>query len=228
MQQFERTIRLIGEEGQRALFEKRIAVFGLGGVGSYAAEALIRAGIGHLLVVDGDCYEPSNLNRQLFATLDTLGMPKARAARDRARLINPAARVDARTLFIGPDTIDQIEFSSFDYILDAIDSVTGKILIIERAQAAGVPVISCMGAGNKLDPGAFEIADLYKTCVCPLARVMRRELKSRGMPGCKVVFSKEPARKAHDGARAPGSISFVPAVAGLMMAGEAVRDLLAL
>ena len=228
MEQYSRTVRLIGEEKQRVLFDKRVAIFGLGGVGSYAAEALFRAGIGHFLLVDADAYEISNLNRQLFATHDTLGRPKAEVARERALSINPAVDAAALQIFVGPDTIGQFDFSGLDYVLDAIDNVTGKLLIIERASATGVPVISAMGAGNKLDPGAFEVADISKTSVCPLARVMRREIKSRGIPGCKVVYSKEVAIKPLDGARAPGSISFVPATAGLRMAAAVVRDLLAL
>lgn len=228
MRQFSRTQRLIGEQAQQALTGKKIAIFGLGGVGSYAAEALFRAGIGHFLLVDGDEYEPSNLNRQLYATGDTLGRAKAVVARERGLSINPSADIQAMHVFVGPDTIDRFDFSGLDYVLDAIDSVTGKLLLIERARDAGVPIISAMGAGNKLDPGAFEVADIYDTSVCPLARVMRRELKSWGIPGLKVVYSREPARKALDGQRAPGSISFVPAAAGIRMAGAVVRDLISL
>lgn len=222
MEQFSRNIRLFGAPAQRRLCQARVAVFGLGGVGSYVCEALCRAGVGHLLLVDGDQVEISNLNRQLIATRATLGMPKAQAARERVLSINPDCQVDARQVFFGPDNAASFDFTGFDYVCDAIDTVSSKIALIARAQACGAPVISCMGAGNKLDPAAFRVDDIEKTTVCPLARVMRQELKARGLT-VKAVYSTEPAHPTLDGARAPGSISFVPAAAGLVMAGEVIR-----
>ncbi len=222
MEQFSRNLRLIGEEAQIKLARSRVAVVGLGGVGSYVVEALARAGIGHLLLVDGDAVEESNLNRQLIATRDTLGMPKSEAARLRVQSINPVCEVDARHVFFDRDTVIQFDFSGFDYMADAIDTVTSKLLLIERAAEANCPAISAMGAGNKLGLCPFEVADIEKTSVCPLARVMRRELKARGL-SVKAVYSKEEPIKTLDGARAPGSISFVPAMAGLTMAGEIIR-----
>ncbi|MEA4898292.1 MAG: tRNA threonylcarbamoyladenosine dehydratase [Christensenellaceae bacterium] len=225
MEQFSRNIRLIGEEAQRRLFAARVAVVGLGGVGSYVAEALCRAGVGHLMLADGDAVEESNLNRQLIATRDTLGLAKAEAARARVQSINPACDVDARRVFLDSTTISDFDFTGYDYVCDAIDTVAAKLLLIERAQAQGCPVISAMGAGNKLGVKPFEVADIERTSVCPLARVMRRELKARGLT-VKAVYSKEDARKTTDGARTPGSISFVPAMAGLTMAGEVIRAII--
>lgn len=226
MSQFERTERIIGRDNQQKLLSARVAVFGLGGVGSYAAEALMRAGVGHLLLVDGDTVDESNINRQLYATHETIGMPKAAVALMRARAINPGARVDARRAFYDTSSADQFDLSEYDYVLDAIDTVNSKLLLIERAHQIGTPIISCMGAGNKLDPTRFEVADIYQTSVCPLARVMRKELRTRGIQSLKVVYSKEEPRKTTDGTRAPGSISFVPGAAGLVMAGEVIRSLI--
>lgn len=226
MQQYSRNVRLIGDQAQSLLFSARVAVFGLGGVGSYVCEALVRAGVGELLLVDGDCVEISNLNRQLIATQDTLGMPKSEAARLRALSINPEARVDARHVLFNAENAGQFDFTHYDYIVDAIDDVRAKLLLIERARAAGRPILCSMGAGNKLDPSRFQIAEIEKTTVCPLARVMRRELKKRGISGVRVVYSTEPARPSLDGGRAPGSLSFVPAAAGLVLAGAVIRDLI--
>ena len=222
---FERARRLIGEQRQRLLEEKRVAVFGLGGVGSYAAEALMRAGIGQLTLVDGDSVDETNINRQLYATCETIGQPKALVAARRAHAINPSARIDARVLFYDENTMDQLDFRDYDYIVDAIDSVRSKILLIENAAHANTPIISCMGTGNKLYPTRFEVADIYQTSVCPLARIMRRELRARGIERLKVVYSRETPRAEAGSGRTPGSISFVPPVAGLIMAGEVVRAL---
>ncbi len=220
----ERTARLIGQDAVERLSEKKVAIFGLGGVGSYVAEALVRAGIGGFLFIDGDAVDITNINRQLIATTATVGMSKANAAKERALLINPNVEVDARRLFYDESTADAIDLSGYDYVADCIDSVTSKLLLIERSRAAGTSVISCMGAGNKLDPSRFEAAYIENTSVCPLARVMRRELKKRGIERVKVVYSKEEPHNT-EGGRVPASISFVPAAAGLVMAGEIVKEL---
>ncbi len=232
-EQFSRTGLILGEGGVLRLRKSAVAVFGIGGVGSYAAEALARAGIGRLLLVDSDCVQESNINRQLIALHSTVGRNKAEVMRERILDINPAAEVAALPLFYGAATADQVSFCGLDYIVDAIDSVSSKLLLIERAAECGVPIISSMGAGNKLDPTAFEAADIYDTSVCPLARVMRRELKKRGIPSLRVVYSKEaPLKPAADGferapgqRQAPGSVSFVPSAAGLVLAGEVIRAL---
>lgn len=219
---FAREELLLGKEGLERLRKARIAVFGLGGVGGHAAEALVRCGVGAVELVDGDVYSVTNLNRQLFATTATLGMPKVRAAGERLRSIAPEAEIVEHPFFYTPDTADKLDFARFDYILDCIDMVTGKLAIIERACREGVPIISAMGAGNKLDPAAFRAADIYETSVCPLARVMRRELRRRGIERLRVVYSQEEPRSTPE---APGSVSFVPPVVGLIMAGEAVKEL---
>ena len=236
LDQFSRTELLLGREGVERLARARVAVFGLGGVGGYAVEALARGGVGALDLIDSDRVSLTNLNRQILATHETLGRYKADAARDRVLSINPEAVVNARRVFCGPDTAGEFDFARYDYVVDAIDTVTGKLALIQEAQAAGVPVISCMGAGNKLDPAAFRVADIYETSVCPLARVMRRELKRRGVRCLKVVYSQEPPR-APEGAlyqeslegevrrQGPGSCAFVVAAAGMLLAGEVVRDL---
>lgn len=236
LDQFSRTELLLGREAMERLARARVAVFGLGGVGGYAAEALVRGGVGALDLIDSDRLSLTNLNRQILATHRTLGRYKADAARERALEINPEARVEARTVFYGPDTAGLFDFAQYDYVVDAIDTVTGKLALIERARAAGAPIISCMGAGNKLDPSAFRVADIYETSVCPLARVMRKELKRRGVRCLKVVYSQEPPR-APEGAlyqeslegevrrQVPGSCAFVVAAAGMLLAGEVVRDL---
>ena len=236
LDQFSRTELLLGREGVERLARAHVAVFGLGGVGGYASEALVRSGVGALDLIDSDRVSLTNLNRQILATHRTLGQYKADAARERALEINPEARVTARRVFYGPDTAGDFDFSQYDYVIDAIDTVTGKLALIQQALAVGTPIISCMGAGNKLDPTAFRVADIYETSVCPLARVMRKELKRRGVRRLKVVYSQEPPRNP-EGAlyqgslegeirrQLPGSAAFVPAAAGLILAGEAVKDL---
>ena len=226
MHEFDRTIRLVGEEGQARLLRAKVALFGLGGVGSYALEALVRAGIGEMLLVDGDVVEETNLNRQLIATRATLGQPKSEVARARALSIRPDMVIDARHAFYDAQTTGQFDLSRYDWVVDAIDTVSSKLLLIEQARAAGAKVISCMGAGNKLHT-EFEIADIEKTSVCPLARRMRTELKKRGIQGVLAVYSKEPPLRPQDGERAPASISYVPGAAGLTLAGAVIRDLLA-
>ena len=225
MSAFDRTIRLVGEEAQQKLFQSRIAIFGLGGVGSYVMEALVRAGVGKMLLVDGDVVDETNLNRQLIATIDTIGRPKCDVSRERALSINPNIVIDARRVFYDASTADEFDFSEYDWVIDAIDSISSKVLLIERAQAAGARVISSMGAGNKLHT-QFEVAPLEKTSVCPLARRMRTELKKRGISGVKAVYSKELPIQPDDGIRAPASISFVPGAAGLALAGEVIREII--
>ncbi len=219
--QFDRMAALIGADAVQALHQKKVAVFGLGGVGSFVAETLARAGIGSLLLVDKDIVDITNLNRQLYALHSTLGKPKAEVAKQRCLDINPEIYVDARQEFYL--SAGQIDISDCDYVVDAMDNVTAKLLLIEDAKKNGVPIVVCLGTGNKLDNTRFQIADIANTTMCPLAKVMRRELKSRGIRGVKVVFSTaEPVLKR----QLPASISFVPPVAGLYLAGEVVRDLL--
>lgn len=228
--QFERTEMLIGEKAVEKLKKSRVAVFGIGGVGGHIAEALVRAGIGEIDVIDRDVVSMSNINRQIIALNSTVGLPKTEVFKERALDINPDVKVNCHNVFFMPDTSDMFDFSKYDYVADAIDTVTGKIEIIMKAQKAGVKVISSMGTGNKLDPTLFEVTDIYKTSVCPLARVMRRELKNRGVKHLKVVYSKEEAIKTNiteNGKSVPGSISFVPSVAGLIIAGEIIKDLTA-
>ena len=228
---FSRTRMLLGDEAMDRLKQARVAVFGVGGVGGHAVEALARSGVGALDLVDSDRVALSNLNRQIVATRDTLGMLKVEAAKQRVLSINPDCVVRTFPVFYLPETADRFDLSQYDYVVDAIDTVAGKLQLIEAARAAGVPVISSMGAGNKLDPTAFRVADISKTSVCPLARVMRRELKKRGIDHVKVVYSTEPALSPapadEENARraTPGSVAFVPAVAGLVLAGEVVRDI---
>ena len=228
---FSRTALLLGEDAVEALSKKHVAVFGIGGVGSFAAEALARAGVGALTIVDHDTVSVSNLNRQLLALHSTLGQKKTDVLRARLLDINPALQVTVRDTFFLPENADTFPFADYDYVVDAIDTVAGKIALAVCAKEAGVPIIASMGAGNKLDPTRFEVADLAKTSVCPLARTMRRELKKRGIDHMKVVYSKEPAQKPQipvpEGERpVPGSVSFVPSVAGLILAGEVVKDLI--
>lgn len=225
MEIFDRTDLLIGKDNRQKLNNSHVAVFGLGGVGSYVCEALARAGVGKITLVDSDTVAPSNINRQLFALHSTVGKPKTAVAKDRIFDINPSIVTYEKEIFYSDETQDEISFSEFDYIVDAIDTVTSKLLIIENAYKYNVPIISCMGTGNKLDPSAFKIEDIKKTSVCPLARVMRRELKLRGIDSLKVLYSKEQPVKT-DGGRTPASISFVPSVAGLLIAGEVIKDLL--
>ena len=222
--QFDRTRLLIGEEGLAKLKKARVAVFGVGGVGGFAVEALVRSGIGAFDLIDNDTVALSNLNRQIIATRDTIGKLKVEVMRDRILSINPQAEIRMYPCFYLPENAAEFDFSQYSYVVDAVDTVTAKIDIIMQAQAAGVPVISSMGAGNKMDPTRFEVTDIYKTTVCPLARVMRRELKKRGVKQLKVVYSTEKAIKT--GADVPGSIAFVPSVAELIVAGEVIRDLI--
>jgi len=223
--QFERTIRLIGKEAQERLKAARVAVFGIGGVGSFAAEALARAGIGRLTFIDADNVDVTNINRQLIALNSTVGISKCEVMKQRALDINPNAAVEALTMFYDAKTADSIELSAYDYVVDAIDSVSSKLLLIERCSLAGIRIISAMGAGNKLDPTKSRVAAIYSTRVCPLARVMRRELKKRGINGLKVVYSEEEPISPAGDARLPASISFVPSVSGLIIAGEVIKDI---
>lgn len=227
-ERFERTAMLLGEDAVDRLRRATVAVFGVGGVGSYTVEALARAGVGQLLLVDNDTVSVSNINRQLVALHSTVGRLKVEVAAERVRDINPSCRVQTRALFYTPESADTVDLSGVDYVVDAVDHVPAKIELITRAQALSVPVISCMGAGNKLDATRFEVADIHKTTVCPLARVMRRELRLRGISHCKVVYSREApvVPPSADGKRVPGSVSFVPSVAGLIVAGEVIKDLI--
>ncbi len=231
---FSRTEILLGSAAMERLQGSHVAVFGVGGVGGYTVEALARSGIGHLALIDPDQVGRSNINRQLLATHSSLGLLKVEAARNRILDINPQAQVEVYPLFYTPETADSIDLTRFDYIVDAIDTVTGKLCLVQRAMEARVPIISCMGAGNKLDGTAFRVADISKTSVCPLARVMRKELKKRGINHLKVVFSTEDALKpqgAEEEAAAigkrqiPGSTSYIPGIAGLLLAGEVIKDL---
>lgn len=224
-----RTERLIGADAISRLNNSHVAVFGVGGVGGYAVEALVRAGVGEITLVDADTVSVSNINRQIIATVDTVGKDKVEAARERALSINPSIKINAIKMFFDKTTADSFDFKKYDYIIDAIDSVSGKIELALRAEAEGVRIISSMGTGNKLDPGAFEISDIYKTSMCPLARVIRTELKKRGVKRLKVLFSKEAPVKpmsAEGEERVPASISFVPSVAGLIIAGEVIKDII--
>ncbi|MBO5027602.1 MAG: tRNA threonylcarbamoyladenosine dehydratase [Clostridia bacterium] len=229
--QFSRTALLLGQDGVEKLKKARVAVFGVGGVGGYVVEALARSGVGTLDLIDNDVVSLSNINRQIIALHSTIGRLKTEVAAERARDINPDIVIHTHNVFYLPETAAQFDFSAYDYVVDAIDTVSGKIALAEQAKAAKVPIISAMGAGNKLDPTAFEVADVSKTTVCPLARVMRRELKKRGIERLKVVYSKEeplPAKTTDEetGKPIPGSVSFVPSVAGLIIAGEVIKDLI--
>uniref|UniRef100_UPI004056FC17 tRNA threonylcarbamoyladenosine dehydratase n=1 Tax=Acetatifactor sp. TaxID=1872090 RepID=UPI004056FC17 len=221
-EQFSRTEALIGEEGLARLKNAKVAVFGVGGVGGYVVEALARSGVGTLDLIDNDTVCLSNLNRQIIATRDTIGRDKVEVMQERIHSINPDAVVNVHKCFYLPETSELFDFTQYDYVVDAVDTVTAKINIIMKAQEAGVMVISSMGAGNKLDPTAFKVADIYKTSMCPLAKVMRHELKKRGVKKLKVVYSTEPAVVK---AQTPASIAFVPSVAGLIIAGEVVKDI---
>lgn len=228
---FSRSEALLGKAALEKLKNAHVAVFGLGGVGGYAVEALARSGVGALTLIDDDIISPSNINRQLIALHSTLGQKKTTAWAARVRDINPALNVYTREVFFLPENADDFDFSAYDYVIDAIDTVSGKIALIERAKAFGVPVISAMGAGNKLNPSAFEVADISQTSVCPLARVMRRELKKRGVERVKVVYSKEEPREREtpqkEGKKTPpASVAFVPSVAGLLLAAEVIKDLI--
>lgn len=233
---FDRTKRLLGAEAMNKLKNSHVAVFGIGGVGGHAADALIRSGIGEITIVDSDEVAESNINRQLIATTKTVGRKKVEVMKEHLLEINPEVMVHVYDCFFLPETKDQFDFSAYDYVIDAVDTVTAKLALVEACKEAGVPIVSSMGAGNKLDPTAFEITDIYKTSVCPLAKVMRKELKARGIKKLKVVYSKEiPLEPIEDEAfvsdevrrrrATPGSIAFVPSVAGLILAGEVVKDL---
>mgnify|MGYP000041264251 FL=1 len=247
LNQFSRTQLLLGSDNMDRLADAKVAVFGIGGVGGYVVEALARSGVGSFVLVDDDKVCLTNINRQIIATRKTIGQYKVDAAKERVLDINPDAVVNTYKTFFVPDTADEFDFASYDYVVDAIDTVTGKIMLVEAAQKAGTPIISSMGAGNKLDPTAFEVADIYKTSVCPLAKVMRRELKKRGIKKLKVVYSKEKAltpiddtenscrshcicppgsaRTCTQRRQIPGSTAFVPSVVGLIIAGEVIKDL---
>ena len=245
LNQFSRTQLLIGKEAMDRLSKTRVAIFGIGGVGGYTAEALARSGVGELDLIDDDKVCLTNINRQIFATRKTVGKYKVDVAEERLKDINPDIIINKHQTFYTPETSEKFDFSKYDYVVDAIDTVTGKIALIENAKKAGTPIISSMGAGNKVDPTAFEVADIYKTSVCPLARVMRYELKRRGIKKLKVVYSKEKpippiadedpngengclskADKVPGKRQVPGSTAFVPSVAGLIIAGEVIKDII--
>lgn len=239
--QFSRTELLLGTKVMEKLAGVRVAVFGIGGVGGYTVEALVRSGIGEIDLIDSDTVSLTNLNRQIIATKSSIGKYKVDVMQERIMDISPDVKVHVHKCFYLPETKDQFDFSQYDYVVDAVDTVTAKLQIVEEAEAAGVPVISSMGAGNKLDPAAFQVADIYKTSVCPLAKVMRRELKKRGIKKLKVVYSQElpvmpdpellssyseeTSSTAPQKRSVPGSVAFVPSVAGLILAGEVIRDL---
>lgn len=240
LNQFSRTELLLGKEAMDKLSKSRVAVFGIGGVGGYTVEALVRSGVGTIDIIDNDKVCITNINRQIYATGKTVGKYKVDVAEERIHDINPDATVNAHKVFYSPETSDQFDFSDYDYIVDAIDTVTGKIELVMKANEVGTPIISSMGAGNKLDPTAFEVTDIFKTSVCPLAKVIRYELKRRGVKKLKVVYSKEPPIKTIDNLdqndivsgeasyrkRIPGSTAFVPSVVGLIIAGEVIKDLI--
>ena len=247
LNEFSRTELIFGKEAMEKLAASRVAVFGIGGVGGYTVEALARSGVGELDLIDDDRVCITNINRQIYATQKTVGLYKVDVAQERIGEINPKARVHTYKTFFTPETQEQFDFSQYDYVVDAIDTVTGKIALVMKANAAATPIISSMGAGNKIDPTAFRVADIYSTSVCPLARVMRRELKRRGVPGLKVVYSREKpiepiedmaiscrahcvcppgtARKCTQRRQVPGSNAFVPSAVGLIIAGEVIKDL---
>ncbi len=233
-EQFFRTQMLLGSEALSRLQKARVAIFGIGGVGGYTLEALARSGIGQLDLIDNDTVSLSNLNRQILATHSTIGLPKVEAGRRRVLDINPDCILRTWETFYTPETAGQFDFTQYDYIVDAIDTVTGKLALVQQAKEAGTPIICCMGTGNKLDASAFEVSDISKTTMCPLARIMRKELGKRGIKHLKVVYSKEEAmtpRGWEEEAAAlgkrqiPGSVSFVPGAAGLILAGEVIKDL---
>lgn len=235
-ERFDRTKRLLGADAMEKLANSRVAVFGIGGVGGHAVEALVRSGVGAVDIVDSDEVAVSNINRQLIAKTTTVGRKKVEVMKEHLLEINPEVKVYAHCCFFLPETKEKFDFSKYDYVIDAVDTVTAKLALVEVCQEANVPIISSMGAGNKLDPTAFEVADIYKTSVCPLAKVMRRELKKRNVKHLKVVYSKEePLEPKEDETfvsdekrtrrATPGSVAFVPSVAGLILAGEVVKDL---
>ena len=229
-----RTAMLLGEGAVEKLTKARVAIFGIGGVGGYTLEALARAGVGQLDLIDSDTVSRSNINRQILATQSTVGMPKVEAGKRRVLDINPDCQVRTWEIFYTPETADQFDFTEYDYIVDAIDTVTGKLQLVKAAQEAGTPIICCMGTGNKLDASAFQVVDISRTSMCPLARIMRKELGKRGIKHLKVVYSKEEAlsptgweeeAKLLGKRQIPGSVAFVPGAAGLILAGEVIKDL---
>lgn len=228
-EQHSRTEMLIGKEGLERLIESRVAIFGVGGVGGYAAEALARAGVGQIDLIDSDRVSLSNINRQIIATHDTVGMYKTEAMRQRILSINPEAKVTCYSVFFDESNKDSFDFSSYDYVVDAIDSLSAKIELICKAKESGTEIISAMGAGNKLDPTKFEVSDISKTTVCPLARAVRIALRKRGVNHLKVVYSKEPpvvvSESYGEKKRVPASISFVPSAMGLILAGEVIKSI---
>ena len=235
IEQFSRTEILLGAEAMEKLYKARVAGFGIGGVGGYTVEALARCGVGALDLIDSDTVSRSNINRQILATYSTVGMLKVDAAKNRVLDINPQCVVTTWPIFYLPETAEQFDFTQYDYIVDCIDTVTGKLQLVERAVAAGTPIICSMGTGNKLDPSAFQVADIARTSMCPLARIMRKELKKRGIDHIKAVYSQEEALtptvdeeelKRTGKRQIPGSVAFVPGAAGLILAGEVVRDLI--
>lgn len=231
LEKFSRTELLIGKNAVEKLASSRVAVFGVGGVGGYVVEALVRSGVGTLDLIDNDDVSISNINRQIIATTKTVGRSKVEVAKERALEINPNVKVNVYQMFYTSETSGQFDFSQYDYVVDAIDTVVGKLSLVEKSKSAGVPIICAMGAGNKLDPTMFEVADISQTSVCPLARVMRTELKKRNISDVKVVYSKEIPQKSDlidekTGKSVPGSISFVPSVVGLIIAGEVIKDLI--
>ncbi len=230
-EEFSRTAYVFGEDAINKLIDAKVAVFGVGGVGGYACEALARAGVGEIDIFDKDTVSVSNINRQIIALHSTVGRDKVEVMRDRILDINPDCRVMPHNVFYFPENADEYDLSKYDYIVDAVDTVSAKLEIIERADKLGVPVISAMGAGNKIDPTQFKVADIFDTSVCPLARVMRHELKKRGIKKLKVVYSAEEPRKPssiefQNGKATPGSLSFVPSAMGLIMAGEVIKALI--
>ncbi len=225
MSQFARTGMVLGEGAVNALTDAHVAIVGLGGVGGYALEALVRAGIGKLTLIDSDVFEQSNLNRQLLATWDTIGQSKVQVAMQRVKSINPQAQVIGHEAFYLPENADRFDLSDADYICDAIDTMTAKIALILRARKDNVPIISCMGTGNKRDPMAFQVADIYETSVCPMAKAMRKLCRESGIEKLMVVYSKETPRVAQK-SQTPGSLPFVPGAAGLLMASKIVYDIL--
>lgn len=233
LNQFARTELLIGKENVEKLNKSKVAIFGIGGVGSFVVEGLARAGIGNFVLIDHDIVSETNINRQIIATTKTIGIPKVEVAKMRILEINPDAKVEIIKEFFMPDSKEILD-NSIDYIVDAIDTVTAKIELVQRANKLNIPIISSMGTGNKLDPTRFEVTDIYKTSVCPLAKVMRKELKQRGIKKLKVLYSKEEPikpkeilnQKQETKKQVPGSISFVPSVAGLIIVGEVIKDLI--
>ena len=225
-EQFSRTELLIGKDGVEKLKKSKVAIFGLGGVGSYVVEALARVGVGNFILVDNDIISETNINRQIIATYKTIGKPKIQIEKERILEINPNAKVEIFKEFFMPESPDFID-ENVSYIVDAIDTITAKIELVVRAKKMNKPIISCMGTGNKLDPTKFEVTDIYKTSVCPLAKVMRKELKNRKIDNLKVLYSKEEPIKLNN-KQVPGSISFVPSVAGLIIAGEVIKDIIGL